>query len=438
MRSGAKDNEFMNWKQFYHLKNYIRSSLWVVPFIAIPLELVATRVVHHLDGWLGWTFLGIGVSGAQAMLNALITATLSLLVFTFGSLLVALQVASGQLTPRIIATILLRNDVVRYTTGLFVFTLFFAISAINRIQTTVFELVVFVSAGLGILCFAAFLYLIDYAARLLRPISILALVGKEGLAVIESVYPDPSLGPNRMKSQRHKLGTPDRVIQHQGTSEIILAVNLRKLIAEAERSNGVIEFVPQIGDFIAVDEPLFKLYGSAASLDERKLRSTVACGPERTIEQDPTFAYRIVIDIALKALSPAINDPTTAVIAIDQLHRLLRKAGNRNLRTDEILDKSGQLRVIFRTPNWEDFVHLAFTEIRHCGAQNMQIARRLRAMIENLVQTLAKHRHAVLRRELTLLNRDIEKYFVHPEDLALARTSDSQGLGGASGMEKLQ
>ena len=438
MRSGAEGNEFMNWQQFYHLRNYIRSSLWVVPFIAIPLELIATRLVHRLDGWLGWTFLDIGVAGAQAMLNALITATLSLLVFTFGSLLVALQIASGQLTPRIIATILLRNDVVRYTTGLFIFTLLFAISAINRIQTTVFELVVFVSACLGILCFAAFLFLIDYAARLLRPISIISLVGQEGLKVIESVYPDPSLGPNQMMVRHDKLGAPVKIIQHQGTSEIILAVNLRELIAEAEKSNGVIEFVPQVGDFIAVDEPLFKLYGGAASLGERKLRSTVAFGPERTIEQDPTFAYRIIIDIALKALSPAINDPTTAVIAIDQLHRLLRKAGNRNLRADEILDESGQLRVICRTPNWEDFVHLAFTEIRHCGAQNIQVVRRLRAMIENLIQTLPKHRHPILQRELTLLDREIERYFVYPEDLALARMSDPQGLGGASDMEKLQ
>jgi len=137
-------------------------------------------------------------------------------------------------------------------------------------------------------------------------------------------------------------------------------------------------------------------------------------------------------------LSPAINDPTTAVMAIDQLHRLLRKAGNRNLRADEILGESGQLRVIFRTPNWEDFVHLAFTEIRYCGAQNMQVVRRLRAMIENLIQTLPKHRHPILQRELTLLEREIEKYFVYPEDLALARVGDSQGLGGASGMEKLQ
>jgi uncharacterized membrane protein len=372
------------------------------------------------------------------MLNAIVTATLSFVVFTFGSLLVALQVASGQLTPRIIATVLVRNDVVRYTTGLFIFTLLFAVSATNRMQGTVFQLVVFVAACLGILCFAAFLYLIDYAARLLRPISILSRVGQAGLKVIESVYPEPTLGANRSDAPRHELGEPGRVIPHGGTSEIVLAANLRELIAQAQRSNGVIEFVPQVGDFIATDEPLFKLYGGAASLDADDLRSAVAFGLERTMEQDPTFAYRIVVDIALKALSPAINDPTTAVIAIDQLHRLLRQAGNRNLRTDEILAKSGQLLVLFRTPNWEDFVHLAFTEIRQCGAQNMQIARRLRAMIDNLIETLPKHRHAVLLEELKLLDRDVERHFVHPEDRALARLGDSQGLGGASGTERMQ
>ncbi|MGB8037127.1 MAG: DUF2254 domain-containing protein [Pseudolabrys sp.] len=428
----------MHWKQFYYVRDYLRSSLWIIPLVAIPLELAATRILHRLDGWLGWTFLDLGVPGAQAMLNAIITATLSFVVFTFGSLLVALQVASGQLTPRIIATVLVRNDVVRYTTGLFIFTLLFAVSAINKMQGTVFQLVVFVAACLGILCFAAFLYLIDYAARLLRPISILSRVGQAGLKVIESVYPEPTLGANRSDAPRHELGKPTRVIPHGGTSEIVLAANLRKLIAQAQRSNGVIEFVPQIGDFIATDEPLFKLYGGAASLDEDDLRSAVAFGLERTMEQDPTFAYRIVVDIALKALSPAINDPTTAVIAIDQLHRLLRKAGNRNLRTDEILAKSGQLLVLFRTPNWEDFVHLAFTEIRQCGAQNMQIARRLRAMIDNLIETLPKHRHAVLLGELKLLDRDVERHFAHPEDRALARLGDSQGLGGASGTERMQ
>jgi uncharacterized membrane protein len=86
------------------------------------------------------------------------------------------------------------------------------------------------------------------------------------------------------------------------------------------------------------------------------------------VRQDPLFALRILLDIAIKALSKAINDPTAAILAIDQLHRLLRSAGRRNLRTEQTVDQAGKLRVIFRTPNWEDFVHLAFSEIRFYGA----------------------------------------------------------------------
>jgi uncharacterized membrane protein len=212
-----------------------------------------------------------------------------------------------------------------------------------------------------------------------------------------------------------------------------LAVDLKTLVEEAERANGIIEFVPQVGDFVALDEPLFNLYGGAAKLDDRSLRETVLCGPERTMEQDPAFAFRIVIDIALKALSPAINDPTTAVLAIDQLHRMLRMVGKRHLRTDEIFGASGEFRVFFQTPNWEDFVHLAFSEIRACGSSNLQIVRRLRAMIENLIQTLPAHRHPALLQELGLLDREIEKQFSSPEELSLARIADSQGLGGHSG-----
>jgi len=134
-----------------------------------------------------------------------------------------------------------------------------------------------------------------------------------------------------------------------------------------------------------------------------------------------------------KALSKAINDPTTAVLVIDQLHRLLRLVGKRQLHNQHILDGEGRLRAILRTPDWEDFVHLVFWEIRHYGAENMQVARRLRAMGENLVQSLPEHRHAALHRELDLLDRELEKLYAFPEDLALARISDSQGLGGASG-----
>ena len=227
-----------------------------------------------------------------------------------------------------------------------------------------------------------------------------------------------------------------QVIRHQGTSAIALAANLNLLMAEASRSKGVVEFVPQIGDFVAVDDPLFYLYGGAHPIDENRLRSSVAFGSERSMDQDPTFAFRIVVDVALKALSPAINDPTTAVLAMDQLHRMLRMVGKRHLRADELLDKSGHLCLIFRTPNWDDFVYLAFSEIRSCGSNNLQIVRRMRAMIENLVQTLPPNRREALFRQLSLLDREVERIFTYPEELALARVADAQGLGGHSGKVK--
>ena len=426
----------MYWGPLQSVRHHIKFSLWTVPLLAIPVAMVATRLLHWLDAQREWVLLGFGVSGAQALMQAAATATLSFLVFTFGSLLVAIQVASGQLTPRIIATTLLRDNVVRYTVGLFMLTFLFALGVHNRIDNTVHQLPLFVAAALSAASFAAFLYLIDYASRLLRPIAILTRVGNEGIAVIKSVYPDPSLDPGLPKSQRHKLAPPDRVVQHQGTSGIVLGVDLETLRREAESSHGVIEFVPQVGDFVAVDEPLFNLYGGAHAIDDDVLRSAVAFGSERTMEQDPTFAFRIVIDIALKALSPAINDPTTAVLAIDQLHRLLRLVGMRHLRTDEILDKSGQLQVIVRTPNWDDFVHLAFSEIRACGANNLQIVRRLRAMIENLNETVPDHRQPELQEQSVLLDREIERLFRYPQERALAHIADLQGLGGHSGKAK--
>jgi len=221
-------------------------------------------------------------------------------------------------------------------------------------------------------------------------------------------------------------------VVHRDTSEIVLAVDLPTLLALARRSDGVIEFAQQVGDFVATDEPLFVLHGGAAALDDHKLRAAVAFGPERTLEQDPMFAFRILVDVGLKALSPAINDPTTAVLAIDQVHRLLRVVGKRSLRGEIVRDDAGRPRVIFRTPNWEDFVQVGCHEIRTCGAGNIQVARRLRAMLENLVQSLPVHRHAVLQQELDRLNKTIERLYLLPGDLALARIPDAQGLGGSS------
>ena len=226
------------------------------------------------------------------------------------------------------------------------------------------------------------------------------------------------------------MGLPSRIVYHTGRSEVILSVNVEMLLEESQKANAVVQLIPVVGDFVGKDEPLLALYGNVSGIDENKLVSFIYFGVERTLEQDPTFAFQIILDIALKALSPAINDPTTAVLAIDQLHRLLRSVGKRNLGTDSITDKSGKLRVIFRIPNWQDFVNLTCTELRRYGADSIQVVRRMRAMIENLLRTLPEDRHAALQAQLALLDQAIKAIYSVPEELALAQATDSQGLGG--------
>ncbi len=423
----------VTWGRVYRATSYLKSALWTVPLIAIAIELMISPMIHALDNWQRWNLTHLELTGATALYQTVITLTLSFLVFTFGQLLVAIQIAGGQLTPRIIATILLRNNVVRYSVGLFVFTLVFAVGALNRQTETVHELVATVTGVLGVACIADFLFLIDYAARLLRPVAVVARVGDEGMAMIEAVYPEPATAlPPEEAALGEKPDTPSRTVLHRETSEIVLAVDIATLVVLARLHDGMIEFLPQVGDFVAAEEPLFMLNGGAMAIDDRTVRSTVAFGPERTLEQDPMFAFRIIVDIALKALSPAINDPTTAVLAIDQVHRLLRQVGRRKLRGEVILDSSGQQRVIFRTPNWEHYVQVACNEIRACGANNLQVARRMRAMLLNLRSTLPEHRRPSLDAQLDLLDWAIKTHFTRPEELALAMIPDTQGLGGSS------
>src|SRR4051812_36644123 len=206
----------MNWKHRYHVASYVKSSLWIVPFGALVLQPFVGRAVHSLDLRLGWTGLGFGMNGAKAIIDTVITLSLSFIVFTFGSLLVAIQVASGQYTPRVIATTLLRDNVIRYTVALFVFTLVFTVRAINRLEANVAQLFLCMVALLGLICLAAFLFLIDYAARLLRPVSLVKRVGDDGLRVIDSVYPERAASEPVTTMAPEGFGPVERTILHRG------------------------------------------------------------------------------------------------------------------------------------------------------------------------------------------------------------------------------
>jgi uncharacterized membrane protein len=179
---------------------------------------------------------------------------------------------------------------------------------------------------------------------------------------------------------------------------------------------------------VARGDPLFRLRHGGRPIDAGALRDCVAIGSERTLEQDPRFAFRIMVN---KALSPAINDPTTSVLALDQIHHLLMYVGRRRLDAGEARDAQGRLRLCYGTPDWIDFVSLAITEIRHFGAGSIQVARRLQAMIEHLLTVLPEARKAALRQELSLLRHSIQRNFPDEEDRARAQIGDLQGIGSS-------
>jgi len=285
---------------------------------------------------------------------------------------------------------------------------------------------------LTVVSICVFLFVVEHVSKQLRPATVMADIAAEGLDVIRAVYP----GSDWERDRSHQtidglpIDLPCRVIHHTGNPGVIQALDIVGLTEIATRRGCTIEFVPQVGDFVTKYDEVFRLYANGFDASNDELFEHVVLERERTLEQDPAFAFRVIVDIASKALSPAINDPTTAVLALDQIHILLREVGRRRLDTGMVHDATGHLRLVYRTPDWEDFVALAVTEIRQFGSSSIQVSRRMRAMLEDLIPLLPAHRALTLEQELNLLKSTIDHGFVLPQDRLRADLPDSQGLGG--------
>lgn len=420
----------MRWLTRYRLRQYLRSSLYLPPTASIFLALAVAPAVRWVDDRTQWTLLGFGASGAAAVLSGLSSSILALIVFAFSILLLAIQIAGGQLSPRIIARIFRQPDL-KLTVSVFVFTYTYSLAALSRIGERVPQLPVALAIFSSLASLAVFIYLVQRVGEAFRPGTVMTVVARETRDVVEAIYPRP-FTPEGGEHAAYPLDTAraDRVVMQGRTSGVVLAFDSEGLRDLATRAGCVVELVPQVGDFLAVGDPVFRVYGPGAlSVDEQALRDGVALGIERTMEQDPAFGFRIIVDVASKALSPAINDPTTGVLAVDQLHHLLGLVSRRQLDTGVVRDAKGDVRLVYRTPDWEDFVRLAATEPRIYGATNPQVTRRLRAMYDQLLRVVPAERAEALRREVALLETTVDAAWAHPPDREMARAGDLQGFG---------
>jgi uncharacterized membrane protein len=221
-----------------------------------------------------------------------------------------------------------------------------------------------------------------------------------------------------------------QTLQYSGEPLTVAKFKIGALVRQAQAVDAVIVMECAVGDTLVEDTRLLRVYGGSQPLVESGLRQAIQVARERTFEQDPKYPLRLLVDIAIKALSPAINDPTTAVQAIDQIEDLLRRLGRRGLDAGCANDHQGQLRLVFPTPTWEDYLTLAFDEIRQYGAGSVQVMRRLRAALLGLLESVPEaERKAVVQRYLQHLNVVVEHSVLDPEDQVMALQEDRQGLG---------
>ncbi len=422
----------MTWLQRYKLRNFVQSSLWLPSILAALLAVISHRLVWKFNLMVHWELLGYSLESARAIVSAISSAMLTFTVFLMSMIFLAIQLAVGQLTPRIVA-FAFRDRVIKLSLSVFTFTYVFSISALGRLERPVPELVVLLTILLSIISIGTFLFFVDYMGKALRPISICARLANAGVAIIEFIYPRlPGQNPGEQQAaKQQKIEGVCLTIFHEGRSGIIMAFDAPGLLNLAVLHNCVIRLVPQVGDFVPTGDALFSIYQGGKTLDSRQLGQSLVFGVERTTEQDPEFVFRIIVDVAIKALSPTINDPTTAIACIDQLHRLLRRVGERDLGDGCLRDREGTVRLTFPTPEWEDFVQLAVTEILQYGADSIQVIRRLRAMLADLLAQLPEKRHPAVRAQLDLLGRIIEQNFTDPLVREFAMSGDYMGVGGA-------
>jgi uncharacterized membrane protein len=424
----------VTWLQRYRIRHFLRFSFWLVPVVWMLAAAIALPCVRWIDMQTHWPLVNYSEDGARQILSSLSSSMLTFMVFAVSALLLALQLASSALSPRIIAGFFATRTP-QISIGVFVFAYVFALGAGARIETGhVPQLMVLIAILSNLLAIIVFFWFVFRVGMSLRPVSILLALSKAGRRVFDEVYPSAwnASVSERSPHAREELTGPSRAIDYSGTSGTFLAFGAAELVDAARRADCVIELIPQVGDFVPKGDPLFRIYPPQREVDAASLSQMVAFGAERTMEQDPAFAFRVMVDIASRALSPAINDPTTAVLALDQLHRDLLYLGRKRLDSGSATDRQGRLRLVYPTPQWEDFVALAVSEIRLFGATSIQVARRLRAMLEHLAGALPEPRIPPLREELLMLQHAVEHAFPEAKDRQRAQTGDLQGIGRSS------
>ncbi|SDQ08540.1 DUF2254 domain-containing protein [Quadrisphaera sp. DSM 44207] len=382
----------------------VRSRFWLLPAACCATALAAALVLPELDELVGddlfFLFEG-GPAGARSLLSSIVTAMISVTGLVFSITVVALQLASSQFSPRVLRTYL-RSRLTQLTLGVFTATFLYALVVLRSVRgdagagAFVPRLAVTGAFLLVLASVALFIAYIHHITQSIRASTIVRSVGDETRSTIAAVQEqdgEPAPAP--------PLGPADAVVRSAGHG-VVTAVDAAALARLARRAGCVLHVLPRVGEFVATGAPLVAVHGSTSAgtgvegVDEDAVRGAVGLGRERSMEQDVAFGLRQLVDIAERALSPGVNDPTTAVQALDEVHDLLRRLAGAPDPSPVVRDEEGTARVVVERAGFADHLDLAVDEVLHHGADSVQVPPRLLAMLDDVLDAARPEHRAVL------------------------------------------
>jgi uncharacterized membrane protein len=440
---------------------YLRESLWFIPGIFAIASLLLAGVLVLIDAEVGETgaeipFVYAGsVEGAREVLA---TIAMSMLTFTglvFSITMLVLQAASSQLSPRVLRTFL-RDRGNQVVLGLFVATFLFALFVLRYTRSAGEdngnELVpgLSISAAFVLLlaAIAAFIYYIDHMAHAIRASTVIHNIAAETRTVLDDLFPEP-FGEPEEDEHSEVVGAADADAARRAAlphdppthdvraprSGVLVAVDENGMLKAVGRSNGAqeqdrfVEMVPLIGDYVPEDSTVFRVWGEWEDDELKGLRRAIEMGKERTIEKDAAFGIRQLVDIAMRALSPSLNDPTTAIQAIDRIHDLLYRIAQRRIPSPIRRDPTGKAVLYLRRPGWPDYVLLAVEEIRLNAGGQVHVLRRMRQMLLDLLEVAPPERKPPIEEAIERVDRTAARDLEDALDRRIARPTDAHGQG---------
>jgi uncharacterized membrane protein len=410
---------------------------WVLPLLGLVAGWQLVVLVGSLDEALE-SIPGLDTAMSPEAATAVLAAigggmiTFSGFVFSFAILIV--QFGSSAYSPRMVSYFL-RRRVTQWILALFLATIaycFMGLVTIGSEGRAQFVPTITVSVALVLLVFSlvGFILLMHAAGSQIRVDFVLASIGRHSRAQLARRLPrqDPSA-----VAVPDPDGTPDAPdlapVAYHGENGQIVAIDTRRLARIASRQAITLVLDLRVGDAITGGTPIARTDAAGAPDLARAISRCLVVDDERSLVHDPLYALRLLVDIAIRALSPAVNDPTTAVRALDEIEGVLRSAADRRLGTLRLAPGPGHLEV--STATWDEVVDLALLEIAECGGGQVQITRRLVALLDDLIPDVPQDRRAALRRHRESLETAVARRELSERAADVALRGDRQGLGGS-------